>query len=68
VLDYESGLYSFKYRDNDPSNLTLNKKILKQTNCFAMDVEGYKYLILNCRAGSSDYLLEVFHATVFDTY
>jgi hypothetical protein len=68
VLDYESGLYSFTYRDNDPSNLIFNKKILNQTNCFAMDVEGYKYFILNCRAGNSDYLLEVFHATAFDTY
>lgn len=68
MLDFESGLYSFTYKESDPSNLVLNKKILNQTNCFAMDVEGFKYFILNCRAGNSEYLLEVFHASAFDLY
>lgn len=33
-----------------------------------MDVKGYKYFVMNCRAGSADYLLEVFHTSALDSY
>lgn len=33
-----------------------------------MDVKGYKYFVINCRAGPANYLLEIFHSRAFDSY
>lgn len=42
--------------------------MLNHSSCFGIDINGFKYFVLNCRAGSSDYLLEVFHASAVDSY
>jgi hypothetical protein len=58
VLDYNSGLYSFNF--NSSNQVGSVSKLLDQRNCFSMDFKSTNYIVMNCRVGKSDFLLEVY--------
>lgn len=59
-LDYNSGLYVLGFNESYPTVFTSFKKVLDQRNCFSMDLKSSDYIVMNCRVGKSDFLLEVY--------
>lgn len=60
ALDYNSGLYALSYDTANPTQIKSFAKVLDQRNCFSMDFKSMSYIVMNCRVGKSDFLLEVF--------
>lgn len=67
-MDHISGLYSIDYSKGDFLNLPKPTKILNRSNCYAIDINGYKYFILNCQIPNTNtnFLIEVYHLQGID--
>ena len=68
VLDYNSGLYVLGFNSSYPTVFTSFEKVLDQRNCFSMDLKSANYIVMNCRVGKSDFLLEVYRDKTTGNY